>query len=1283
MKKLYLLKCIAIIFVMHFSFAEKAEANWQKPEKSSIAESKEKVSQRNSENSKTDSLPAGVTNDWLNSLTDENGKRIKTEDPEGDAIQQRNFNGQTAGDNYGVNVSSAGDLNGDGFDDIIIGAPDNDAGGTDAGKVYIYYGGTIINNIVDVVIIGEAAGDGLGVAVSGAGDANGDGYSDVIVGAGGYNSNTGKANIYFGGPVMNNIPDVTFTGENINDGFGYAVSTADDVNGDGYSDVIIGAQSYNSSAGKTYIYFGGAEMNNVEDVIMNAETANDFFGISVSRAGDVNGDGYSDVIAGAYSYGSNTGRAYIFFGGTAMDGIAEVILNGETAGDYFGRSVSAAGDVNGDGFSDVITGAYGYDSFRGRAYLYYGGAAMNEIADVILTGEVANNLFGFSVSGAGDVNGDGYSDVITGASEFNSNTGRAYIYYGGAAMNSIVDLTFNGEASGNYFGNTVSGSGDINGDGYSDVIVGAFGYNSNTGRVYSYSNTLTGDDVPDLKINGEAINNYFGYSVSEAGDVNGDGYSDIIIGAAFAGSTGRAYIFYGGTSMDNIADVTMAGESASSFFGNSCSTAGDVNGDGYSDVIVGAYQYSSATGRTYIFFGGASMNNAADVILLGTASSSFGYSVSVAGDINGDGYSDVIVGASGFNSSTGRAYLYYGGSAMNNTADIIIGGEASGNNFGTSVSEAGDVNGDGYSDFIIGAYGFSSNTGKVYLFFGGVPSYTSANLSMTGEVANNLFGFSVSGAGDVNGDGYSDVITGACGFNSNTGRAYIYYGGNAMNNIADVVLNGESIGNYFGFSVSSTGDVNSDGYSDLIVGADRYNSNTGKAYIFFGGALMNNTPDISMNGEFANDNFGISVSAAGDLNGDGLSDIVVGAYGNSSFKGRSYIYLSSSPGIKPGLISVKDVPFDQGGKVNLKWSRSGYDVNGVNRITSYSVSRSYPPVGGNFAWSTVAEVTAETYTFYSFTDITPYDSSSGNSGTFFYRIKAKTSSAQEFWYSNILSGRSIDNIAPLMVSPFTATAVSGNVRLNWRRNYAPDLLNYILYRSTSPVIDPNTEPEFATTSDSTYLDTSPLSGVYYYFIVAQDIHNNKSTVAVALNPNLINLNMTMFIEGFYNSGTNLMVSDTVNIYLRNAVSPFAFVDSAKSVVSSAGIVSAVFANAPTGTYYIMIKHRNSIVTWSKAGGESLVKGISSNYNLSSSVSQAFGNNMISVDLSPVRFAIYSGDVNQDGIIDGSDISNVENDASTALPGYVPTDVTGDDFVDASDVSIVENNAAISVSVITP
>ncbi|MCY7361177.1 MAG: integrin alpha, partial [Ignavibacteria bacterium] len=862
MKKLYLLKCIAIIFVMHFSFAEKAEANWQKPEKSSIAESKEKVSQRNSENSKTDSLPAGVTNDWLNSLTDENGKRIKTEDPEGDAIQQRNFNGQTAGDNYGVNVSSAGDLNGDGFDDIIIGAPDNDAGGTDAGKVYIYYGGTIINNIVDVVIIGEAAGDRLGVAVSGAGDVNGDGYSDVIVGAGGYNSNTGKANIYFGGPVMNNIPDVTFTGENINDGFGYAVSTADDVNGDGYSDVIIGAQSYNSSAGKTYIYFGGAVMNNVEDVIMNGETANDFFGITVSRAGDVNGDGYSDVIAGAYSYGSNTGRAYIFFGGTAMDGIAEVILNGETAGDYFGRSVSAAGDVNGDGFSDVITGAYGYDSFRGRAYLYYGGAAMNEIADVILTGEVANNLFGFSVSGAGDVNGDGYSDVITGA----------------------------------------------------------------------------------------------------------------------------------------------------------------------------------------------------------------------------------------------------------------------------------------------------------------------------------------------------------CGFNSNTGRAYIYYGGNAMNNIADVVLNGESIGNYFGFSVSSTGDVNSDGYSDLIVGADRYNSNTGKAYIFFGGASMNNTPDISMNGEFANDNFGISVSAAGDLNGDGLSDIVVGAYGNSSFKGRSYIYLSSSPGIKPGLISVKDVPFDQGGKVNLKWSRSGYDVNGVNRITSYSVSRSYPPVGGNFAWSTVAEVTAETYTFYSFTDITPYDSSSGNSGTFFYRIKAKTSSAQEFWYSNILSGRSIDNIAPLMVSPFTATAVSGNVRLNWRRNYAPDLLNYILYRSTSPVIDPNTEPVFATTSDSTYLDTSPLSGVYYYFIVAQDIHNNKSTVAVALNPNLINLNMTMFIEGFYNSGTNLMVSDTVNIYLRNAVSPFAFVDSAKSVVSSAGIVSAVFANAPTGTYYIVIKHRNSIVTWSKAGGESLVKGISSNYNLSSSVSQAFGNN---------------------------------------------------------------------------
>ncbi|MBK8981994.1 MAG: FG-GAP repeat protein [Ignavibacteria bacterium] len=125
-----------------------------------------------------------------------------------------------------------------------------------------------------------------------------------------------------------------------------------------------------------------------------------------------------------------TGSAYIYFGGVSMDTTADVIMTGES---FFGNSVSTAGDVNSDGYSDVIIGANGYSSSTGRAYIYFGGASMNNTADVIMTGEATFNYFGNSVSSAGDVNGDGYSDVIVGAGLYSSLTGRAYIYFGGAS----------------------------------------------------------------------------------------------------------------------------------------------------------------------------------------------------------------------------------------------------------------------------------------------------------------------------------------------------------------------------------------------------------------------------------------------------------------------------------------------------------------------------------------------------------------------------------------------------------------------------------------------------------------------------------------------------------------------------------------------------------------------------------------------------------------------------------------------------------------------------------
>jgi len=797
-------------------------------------------------------------------------------DPLPEAMQERFFTGQAAGDHFGYSVSTADDVNGDGYSDIIVGAYYNDAGGSEAGRAYIYFGGPIIDNIADVTLTGAAAGDYFGNSVSTAGDVNGDGYSDVIVGAYGNDAggnDAGRAYIYFGGSAMDNAADVILTGEATGDSFGNSVFTAGDVNGDGYTDVIVGAY-YNdaggSYAGRAYIYFGSSTMNNTADVTLTGEAAGDYFGNSVSTAGDVNGDGYSDVIVGAYfndAGGSEAGRAYIYFGGSSMDNTADLILTSAAANDWFGASVSNADDVNGDGYSDVIVGAYGYNSGTGRAYIYFGGTSMNTVADVVLTGDNIFDWFGYSVSTAGDVNGDGYSDVIVGA-PYNSpggiQTGRGYIYFGGTSMDNVADVILTGSASGDLFGVSVSTAGDVNGDGYSDVIVGAFQNDAggaDAGRAYLYTNTLTGTDIPDEFFTGEATNDYFGASVSTAGDVNGDGFDDIIIGAtqndAGGSEAGRAYIYFGGSSMDNTADIILTGVAAGDMFGVASSTAEDVNGDGYADVIVGALWNdagASDAGSAYIFFGGSAMNNTADVIVSGIGIGDlFGFSVSSTGDVNGDGFSDVIVGSPGA-SVGGQAYIYFGGSGMNNTADIILTTAAVNDWFGYSVSTAGDVNGDGYIDVIVGAYlndAGGSNAGSAYIYFGGAGMDNIADITMTGEAAGNNFGISVAEAGDVNGDGYSDVIVGAYGYSSYTGRSYIYFGGAGMDNTADVTMTGEAAGNNFGISVAEAGDVNGDGYSDVIVGAEDFSS-TGRVYIYFGGAGMNNAADITMTGKGTN-----------------------------------------------------------------------------------------------------------------------------------------------------------------------------------------------------------------------------------------------------------------------------------------------------------------------------------------------------------------------------------------------------------------------------------------------
>ena len=1226
-------------------------------------------------------IPDGITQDQILNLKDENGSRIiPPEDPGGDAFQTRTMTGFGAGDRFGVSAKSAGDVNGDGFDDFIIGGFLNDGAGTDAGRAYLYYGGINVNTQPDVVFSGHSANEYFGAAVSTAGDINGDGYSDVAISTfGGWGD--GKVYIYFGGIAMNNVEDVVLYEGASWTNYGTSISDAGDVNGDGFSDIIIGEKSYDGDRGRSFIYFGGSQMDTLADVVITGVNYSDELGQTVSGAGDVNGDGFSDVIIGAHQFQSSlkSGKAYIYFGGTSMDNLADIILTGPVNGDAFGWSVSGGKDVNGDGYSDVVVGMWGDINGRDFAYVYFGGGSMDNVPDVTFN-ESGSINFGSSVSMPGDVNCDGYSDVVIGGYK-EGVVGKAYIYFGGANMNSAKDIELSGEGTADRFGSTLNGAGDLNNDGFADLLIGAWGYSGNTGKVYLYMYGMNGTLFSDLTMTGEATSNIFGVSVSSAGDVNGDGYSDVIVGAyGYNGNTGRAYIFYGGLSMNNIADVILTGEVANDNFGISVSSAGDVNGDGYSDVVVGAHGYSNNTGKAYIYYGGTSMNNVADVTFTGEASGDIlGYSVSSAGDVNGDGFTDIIAGAPGFSGITGKVYVYYGGVSMNNIADVTMTGETTFNNFGYSVSTAQDINSDGYSDIIVGAPGYTANTGRVYIFYGGSNMNNVADVIMTGETTNDNFGFSVSSAGDVNRDGILDVVIGAYGYNSVTGKAYIFYGGSSMNNIADITMTGESANNCFGFSVSSAADVNGDGYSDVFVSAFGYLSNTGRAYIFYGGSSMNNVADVIITGEGGSNDFGRFLSSAGDVNGDSESDLIIGCPGYNSGTGKSYIYFSNFPSVHPNIVSVKDVPLDQGGYVNLKWAKSAYDQQVSGQVTNYVIERSLPPGYSGFNWVTVGTVPATNVPLYNYEARTPYDSSISANGVFFFRVTAYTNIPGEYWRSNMLSGYSRDNLAPLPPVNLAGILNVNTTQLTWNANSESDLRHYIIYRNG---IQTGTSTTFLY-NDNTILPDS----TYTYRISAEDIHGNigpQSNSAV-ITYTVSTLNIKVIPEGFYNSSSgNLNMSDTVKAYLHGSASPYVEIDSAVSVIDPVTFTGSFkFFNAPTGNYYIVIKHRNTIETWSRSGGEQFVSGTVMNYDFTSSSSQAFGNNMKQADTSPVRFAIYSGDVNQDGTIDASDLSETDNDALSSLSGYVRTDVTGDNYVDAGDVSIVDNNAYSSVSVITP
>ncbi|HMQ68085.1 MAG TPA: T9SS type A sorting domain-containing protein [Ignavibacteria bacterium] len=439
-------------------------------------------------------------------------------------LNELQFNGAGPDNYFGISVKNAGDVNGDGYEDIVIGAAYDGPG-----HAYIFYGGSNMNTAPDVIINNQLVNDNIGFSVSGAGDVNADGYSDVITGT----LSGGKVYIFFGGPVMDNIPDMTFTEGPGDLAYGYSVARAGDVNGDGYDDFMISSGSYNRLTGRIYIFYGGPFPDNIPDVVLNGEAPNGFFGLHLSApAGDVNGDGYDDIVTGAFELNSLNGKAYLFFGGTNMDTIADLTFTSPGFHNQFGYQ-TLGGDFNGDGYSDLVISEPFFNGI-GRVKIYYGGPAPDNTADVIISGENTGDNFGCYLSVASDLNNDRIEDLIIGADGYDSYKGKACVYFGGANLGSSPDMVFTGETAGSRFGYSLSTAGDVNGDNKIDILVGAQGYNSYTGKSYLYISCPTQCEIngPSEVTLGSA-NNLFtcsqntGYwSISNYGNTQGSISSD-------------------------------------------------------------------------------------------------------------------------------------------------------------------------------------------------------------------------------------------------------------------------------------------------------------------------------------------------------------------------------------------------------------------------------------------------------------------------------------------------------------------------------------------------------------------------------------------------------------------------------------------------------------------------------------------------------------------------------------------------------------------------------------